>query len=100
MIKYNTLSLQVFKQCYKQCFERELLIYKQPNFHHENILSFITSNAELLAIMLEYHPNGSLYHVLNDRPVSLGQFFDIAVSVTRGKRELSPTLYGYAYMCT
>ena len=80
------MIVQVFQRKDKASYERELAIYSQPNFKHQNILLFITSNEypEELQLVFEYHPVGSLYDVLKKQTISLRQFSEIAASSARG----------------
>ena len=86
-LKWN--FLQVFQYKDKQSYDRELSIYRQPNFKHPNILLFIANNEypEELQLIFEYHEVGSLYDLLNKQTITTRQFCNIASSAARGERE-------------
>ncbi len=78
-------------QCFdvKESFTKEVAIYLLNLFQHPNVLKFLTfvENTEEnnYWIVFEYHEKGSLYSLLQRKPVTLKEFCALSESIACGE---------------
>ena len=81
----RVVAIKVFKSTARDSWERECKIYLTPDFQHKNILLYCGRDTDGMRLMVEYHPNGSLYDLLRNETISLPEFCVLAETAALGK---------------
>ena len=94
------VAVKIFHSWEEQSWSREAELYKMPMLRHENVLGFkaadlnSTGAQTQLWLVLDYHPNGSLYEYLHSNVLTLSSLLVLARTTASGLAHLHTDVCG------
>ncbi|XP_062507938.1 TGF-beta receptor type-1-like [Corticium candelabrum] len=96
----ENIAVKILSSRDEQSWFREAEMYQTVMLRHANILGFIAVDNRdngtwtQLWMVMDYHPNGSLYDFLCDRSISLREMYRFCVSIANGLSHLHMEIMG------